>query len=343
MLALLTLVVGGLIWAYRAIKASPPPPKVCLLKYKNSLVSPWIRLSDGRYLAYKIRGAAKKYAKHHVILSHGFCCSKDTYIPLSDEWLAEHGICLIAIDRPGYAESDPNPNRSPKSDAKDIEELADALRLGPKLYVIGLSMGNYPVWGCLKYIPHRFAGVALVVPVVNYWWPSLPHELCSSVFSKLDLAERLRLHILHRAPKLAWMLRSCLPWPTVHSMLKKNPRAFNESDMRIMNFLWSLPAPDKDKIQQQGDYVSLHKDMEVSFGKWEFDPLNIDNPFLDNKGRAHLWIGDEDGVISHDLQRYISWKLPWVHCHEVPGGGHSIVHDAAICEMIFKSLCLENN
>jgi hypothetical protein len=42
-----------------------------------------------------------------------------------------------------------------KSEAFDIQELADQLQIGSKFYVIGISMGAYPIWGCLKYIPHR--------------------------------------------------------------------------------------------------------------------------------------------------------------------------------------------
>lgn len=65
------------------------------------------------------------------------------------------GIYFVAFDRAGYGESDPNPKRSVKSEAFDIQELADQLELGSKFYVIGISMGTYSVWSTLKYIPHR--------------------------------------------------------------------------------------------------------------------------------------------------------------------------------------------
>lgn len=71
------------------------------------------------------------------------------------ELINELGIYLVFYDRAGYGESNPDPSRSVKSEAYDIEELANKLQIGPKFYVMGLSMGGYPVWGCLKYIPHR--------------------------------------------------------------------------------------------------------------------------------------------------------------------------------------------
>lgn len=68
----------------------------------------------------------------------------------------ELGIYLVGFDRAGYGESDPDPKKSVKSTALDIEQLADQLSLGPKFYVIGFSMGGELTWGCLKYISHRY-------------------------------------------------------------------------------------------------------------------------------------------------------------------------------------------
>jgi len=51
----------------------------------------------------------------------------------------------VQYDRAGYGESDPNPNRSMKSEALDIQELA----------VIGISMGSCATWSCVNYFPHR--------------------------------------------------------------------------------------------------------------------------------------------------------------------------------------------
>lgn len=71
-------------------------------------------------------------------------------------FLEELGVYVVSFDRPGYGESDPHPKRTVESLALDVEELGDQLGLGSKFYVIGLSMGGQAVWGCLKYIPHRY-------------------------------------------------------------------------------------------------------------------------------------------------------------------------------------------
>lgn len=62
--------------------------------------------------------------------------------------------------------------------------------------------------------------------------------------------------------------------------------------------------------------------MMVGFGHWDFDPMNLDNPFLDGEGSVHLWHGIEDGLVPVSLQRYIVKKLPWIQYHELPNAGH---------------------
>lgn len=72
------------------------------------------------------------------------------------EVLKKLGVYLVGFDRPGYGQSDPHPDRTIKSTAQDVEELADALELGEKFYLISTSMGGVTAWACLKYIQHRF-------------------------------------------------------------------------------------------------------------------------------------------------------------------------------------------
>jgi pimeloyl-ACP methyl ester carboxylesterase len=66
------------------------------------------------------------------------------------------GICFVSFDRAGYGESDPNPKKTVKSESTDIDELAQQLELGSNFYLIGVSMGGYSAYSCLKYIPERY-------------------------------------------------------------------------------------------------------------------------------------------------------------------------------------------
>ncbi|XP_065620390.1 uncharacterized protein LOC112037297 [Quercus suber] len=133
--------------AYRAIR--PPPPKICGSPGGPPITAPRIKLRDGRNLA--LQGA--------------WCASTS-----GQEFIEELGLHILSFDKPSYGESGPHPKQTLKSLALDIEELVDQLELGSKFYVIGYSIGSHLVWGCLKYIPHRLAGVALLAPIINYWW-----------------------------------------------------------------------------------------------------------------------------------------------------------------------------
>lgn len=91
---------------------------------------------------------------------------------------------------------------------------------------------------------------------------------------------------------------------------------------------------------QQGLYETLHRDMMVGFGTWEFDPMDLANPFPNGEGSVHLWHGDEDAMVPVILQRYISKALPWINYHEIPGSGHLFPYVDGMTEAIVKALLL---
>ncbi|XLR04319.1 hypothetical protein HN51_059185 [Arachis hypogaea] len=105
-----------------------------------AMISPRIKLRDGRHLAYLERGVSKDVAKYKIIIVHGFGSSKEMNFLAPQELINELGIYLLQYDQAGYGESDPNPKRSLKSEALDIQELADQLELGPQFYVRELSI-----------------------------------------------------------------------------------------------------------------------------------------------------------------------------------------------------------
>lgn len=75
------LLAGLLGGVYLVIKA--PSPKICGSPGGPPIISPRVKLDDGRHLSYKERGVAKEEAKHKFIAVHGFDDSKDLYLPIS--------------------------------------------------------------------------------------------------------------------------------------------------------------------------------------------------------------------------------------------------------------------
>ncbi|TQD87703.1 hypothetical protein C1H46_026707 [Malus baccata] len=92
---------------------------------------------------------------------------------------------------------------------------------------------------------------------------------------------------------------------------------------------------------QKGEAEFIFRDIIVGFGSWEFDPTDLKNPFVNNEGSVHLWQGDEDKFVSVELQRYIARKLPWIHYHELPGGGHLLPAADGMSEVILKAFLIK--
>ncbi|KAL0401531.1 UNVERIFIED_CONTAM: hypothetical protein Slati_4183000 [Sesamum latifolium] len=170
-------------------------------------------------------------------------------------------------------------------------------------------MGGQVVWGCLKYISHRLAGAALIVPVVNYWWPSFPsnylrkHTACNS--RRTNGHYEWHTH----APWLVYWWNT-QKWFPPSSVVAGKPK-FTAPDLKVLSKLAARLA-NREYAVQQGVYESLHRDMMVGFGHWDFDPMELENPFLDRQGSVHVWQGVEDGMVPVILQRYIANKLPWI-------------------------------
>ncbi|KAK8593561.1 hypothetical protein V6N13_042863 [Hibiscus sabdariffa] len=335
---LLVLSAGILAWAYQAIQ--PPLPKTCGSTDGPPVTASRIKLKDGRHLAYKEHGVSRDAAKYKIVHVHGIdSCRHDTVVAntLSPEFIEALGVYIVSFDRPGYGESDPNPKGTVQSLPLDIEELADQLGLGSKFYVIGFSMGGQIIWSCLKYIPHRLAGAALLAPVVNYWWPGLPTNLSTEAYNQLFPQDQWAYRVSHYAPWLTYWWNTQKMFPSC-SVLAHSTDILSSADKKLLQDIHSSSRNHRAIVRQQGEYESLHRDLIIGFGTWEFTPMDLDNPFPNNEGSVHLWHGDEDMLVPVSLQRYIAQQLPWIHYHELPGAGHMFPHAPGMSDNIVKAL-----
>ncbi|KAG6383963.1 hypothetical protein SASPL_156249 [Salvia splendens] len=331
------LLIGFVAWAYRPFRP-PPPPRLCGTKGGPPVVGPRIQLRDGRNLSYKEHGVPKEAAKYKVILVHGFSSSKHEASITATDLVEKLGIYFVSFDRPGYGESDPDPKRTIKSLALDIEELGLQLQLGAKFYIIGISMGGQAVWGCLKYIPHRVKGAALLAPVVNYWWPSFPPALATEAYHLQPVQDQWALRVARHAPWLVywWNTQKWFPGSSVAA----GTQNFTAPDLQIIAKMAASGVSHKAYATQQGVHESYHRDMMVGFGHRDLDPMQLEDPFPHGEGSVHLWHGTDDGVVPVSLQRYIAEELPWVQYHELPNAGHlfscgeTAVKDAILSKLL---------
>ncbi|KAH9618787.1 hypothetical protein KSS87_016305 [Heliosperma pusillum] len=323
-------------WIYQS--HLPPSPRLCGFPGGPRITAPRVKLRDGRYLAYKEIGVPRENAKHKIIFVHGFGNARHDVViayRLPQKFFEELGVCIISFDRPGYGESDPDPNRTLKSMTRDIEDLADQLKLGDKFYLAGFSMGGQTVWGSLKYIPHRLAGAVLIAPVVNYWWDGFPANLSEEAFHKQFPEDKWAQRVVHYIPWLTywWNTQKFFPGSSVAA----GRAALSAEDYRLLSTVPYI-AEHRAQVIQQGQYESLHRDMIIGFGKWEFSPMELSNPIPDKHKAVHIWQGDDDALVPVTLQRYIAQKLDWIQYHEIPGAGHMFSLANGMPEAIIRSL-----
>ncbi len=118
-----------------------------------------LRLRDGRTLGYGSWGLPDGIP---VLGFHGTGLSR--LIHYGDESPRAAGVRLILPDRPGYGLSDTHPSATLLDWARDVEELADALRFD-RFAVFGVSGGGPPALVCGFALPDRVAAVGLVSSV----------------------------------------------------------------------------------------------------------------------------------------------------------------------------------
>jgi pimeloyl-ACP methyl ester carboxylesterase len=103
-----------------------------------------VRTADGRRLAYRDRGDP---AATPIVSHHGTPGSRLDRHPDEDAILAELGVRMIAYDRPGYGESDPQPGRRVVDAAGDVSAVADHLGI-ERFAVVGTSGGGPHALAC---------------------------------------------------------------------------------------------------------------------------------------------------------------------------------------------------
>lgn len=118
-----------------------------------------IELSDGRHLSFYEYGVD---SGNPVFYFHGFPGSHlDTEIFYADELARKFNLRIIACDRPGYGDSENDPDRALLDWPEDIVAVADHLNLD-KFSILGYSGGGPYALACAYKIPDRLDQVVVI-------------------------------------------------------------------------------------------------------------------------------------------------------------------------------------
>ncbi|CAI7881729.1 unnamed protein product [Closterium sp. NIES-54] len=267
------------IWAvfiFRAIQAPPPVPLT-----DADVTSPRVRLSDGRHVAYHEMGAAADVAKYQVLVVHAWQTCRLSMLPnITQEFLESHDIRLVSYDRAGYGQSDPNPGRTLQSDVRDAGEVATAVGLGEKFYLVATSMGTYVALGALRYLPHRLKGLTIISVVGNPWDPTWPKHEFTATWQQMPVQDRIMLLLARHVPSLlhAWFSQTLVPMGNFRDPFHPHPVDLYESDMAALasTDVFGYFARNMQEGAKQGAGVSWYRDLEILVSDWGFNLSEID-------------------------------------------------------------------
>lgn len=271
-----------------------------------------LRLADGRRLSYTGFGGPDGLP---CLLVHGFSSSRLLAgWAFSRELLERHGVRFIAVDRPGYGRSSPNPGAGFLSWAGDAVALAEDLGL-ERLAVLGVSMGAGPALALASARPDLVTSTTILSGMA-------------------PLGARERMNPAARADALYWRLARVAPWllrrlcdlsakamtraDRAERLIAGAERAMPDADLRIFRKLIQEEparaafAADARESGRQGGGGMLD-DLLTYLRPWGFDPATV-------RGSVRWWHGVDDPKVPVALARRLTERLTDGAARFVPGG-----------------------
>ena len=255
-----------------------------------------VRMPDGRSIAVEEYGDP---AGPVVLYFHGWPACR-----LEAGLIPDLPVRLLALDRPGYGRSTPQPGRTLLDWPSDVAWVADRLGL-PRFHLVGLSGGGPYAAACAYALAARVLGLALIAPVppadsVLPRTPGVGHLFSlgrhTSVASRLFTVAR---PLIRR--------RIITPQTLIGKTLPAADRAvLNQATLAGLARVWHEGIGHG----MQGALSDAH----IYARDWGFTPDAITVP-------SSLWYGDQDTLIPrHSLEPYE--RIPGIRAHILPGEGH---------------------
>eukprot|EP00897_Mesotaenium_endlicherianum_P004649 jgi/Mesen1/4211/ME000219S03343 len=313
-LVILVIAVWGNVF-YQNLTYTPP------VKPIGDVTAARVQLRDGRHVAYEEVGASASSAEYNVLLLHAWQECRVWAKGFGTQAMLEGlGVRLVAYDRPGYGQSDPHPQRTLQSEAEDIAEIADLLRMGEKFHILSVSLGGYAA----------LAGVTMAAPAGSFWAQTQKGDEAEAAWKFLVNPDRYTILVAHHAPAV-------LHWWMSQRLVKRGSwsdyKTWNiKSGKRDMELLAQVPKEPFEAVLaealRQGPVESIYRDLKLTSGDWGFDISEIDlsgeGPF---EGTLHIWQGADDWIVPPPLQRYAKRVLPAIAYHELSEEGHLFLAD----------------
>ncbi|CEJ91440.1 hypothetical protein VHEMI07150 [[Torrubiella] hemipterigena] len=271
-----------------------------------------IRLPDGRTLGFAEYGA---HNGRPLIYFHGYPSSRIEAKPI-DKYASRHGIRVLALDRPGYGLSSPQPERTMLDWTKDVESFADAMDI-KKFAILGTSGGGPFAAACAYALPRqRLTSVGL--------FASGPPWAAGKQY--MTRTRRMACFLAHKAPFILKLILDGVlafgRWLTSRTFVTKRIHTWLEA----VNAKLAADAKDASKpferdetpVAQQREYLvdlilgepfrqgtgAMTRETKLlSAQDWGF-------PLEDTTYPIQIWHGTKDVNAPIEAIRYLAEKMP---------------------------------
>jgi pimeloyl-ACP methyl ester carboxylesterase len=266
-----------------------------------------LRLPDGRRVAF---GEYGDPTGQPVVYCHGFPSSRREALLVHDSAAAE-GARIIALDRPGYGDSDPRFGRTILEWPADVAAVADHLNLD-HVALLGISGGGPYALACAARIPERIRACALVCPLGPIYRPEL--------LATMHWAARNQFAMAKNVPLLTQVIFG----PVTTGFLSQNPD--------VVEHFRAIAAPTVDQQALEQKQVrqvlnaTISEAMRTGARGARQDLVLYTFPwgiaFESLRTPLQLWHGEVDGTVPVAHSRWYAAHLPGVVTHFIPGEGH---------------------
>lgn len=244
-----------------------------------------------------------------VLLVHGFpgCAEQGMLMSQSPHW---NSFRLIALDRPGYGKSQPQPKITALDFAKQVQDLLVHLRI-QQLRILSVSGGAPYAFATAALLGSGVTRMASVGGVAPLRIPTL--RWLNPKQKKTYAIQRLvPSRILHAAVRRVWEVNS----DKIDDFFFSQTQTLPEQDRRVLEDpeLGPVLFSTMKRALAYGPYGMLH-DMRTFAKPWGFSLQDVSCP-------VDLWHGTKDDVVHRFFAKEMLRNLPSARLRMIPGEGH---------------------
>lgn len=282
-------------------------------------ISNMLQLHDNRQLGFACYGNPEDKP---ILFFHGAPGSRREHHP-DLRILEQLGIRLIIPDRPGYGLSDPDPNRSMISWAKDISTLLDHLGIRPCPF-LGYSGGGPYAMACAIQLPKRVTRLGLVSSLAPMDIPHITDGMNEQSLALFHLAQT-------DADAFTAQIQALVTSGDVlfHIMAAGLP----QNDQVILNHepVHAMYLADMNEAVASG-IDGIVSDMLLYPHPWGFTPAQILCPTL-------LWQGMADINVPPAMGQHLAEEIPNCEPFFIPEQAHYLLfnHWSEILSELIKT------